>query len=261
MDATKFEAMLSDSIEGARAEGRPVAVYLEGGHYDVTAGITIFSENSLKSVVCTTESLIRNYRDRVRAILGILVNDLGQSCKTTCTEKPQTRNVEKFEELPPELQAILAEMRYFKSEKLLVMSERAAKNRGIKTLRSKKKCNDKRFKTVDGKIFFDSYDGGKYLVGENHGEVWSAKCPTIMAQHYTDVSDRISRRFVHQNYPQILVDFSMMNDRSQVSAGAEIALRGLIDGSSPRTIMNVLWGDEAGEFITAHLQSNEEYDE
>ena len=79
--------------------------------------------------------------------------------------------------------------------------------------------------------------------------------------HYADVTNKISQRFIRQDYPQILVDFSMMNDRSKVFGGGEIALRALTNRTTSVTIINVLWGDEDGGFTRIDTQSNREYDE
>ena len=53
----------------------------------------------------------------------------------------------------------------------------------------------------------------------------------------------------------------MMNDRSKVFGGGEIALRALTNRTTSVTIINVLWGDEDGGFTRIDTQSNREYDE
>ena len=226
---------------------RPLILFLEGGHYDPRGGATEHSMNTLNLSIEITKNCIKLFDRNVRIVLGILVDDLGLECAgDVCSIPESTLKLGEGhrKDLPAELEDILANTKFVKRDRVVISSERNAKNRGIAAL---KKIIDTRtpanLKLVDNVFLY--LDGiAEVPISTVNGDFWSAKCPLIMGQHYFDSFVKNEKRF-DKSRPQMLVDFSDIYDRNKVTNGAKVCLNLLKNGrSSLRQIINVCFKDD-----------------
>ncbi len=232
-------------------------VFLEGGHFDPRLGPDAFSENSLQEALDFGFMLMKMFSSKIRIVLGLLVDDLGLECGgETCSigEKSPSAQISSVEDLPSNLRKTLEKSPLFKAPRFLIFSERAAKNRAIKTLRKiqKEKKNIVDQERVEGKtkLSFLMPSGESVLLAEQEGEVFRAKCPSIMGQHYRDCLKKAYERFPEM-HSFFIVDYSEMIDKSKVVAGANGAGKVFIQekGSVDLFIMNVFYIDEEGSML------------
>lgn len=230
-------------------------VYIEGGHFDprFTEDEDIeFSLESQRAALELTTRLIKTFGNKVRIVLGVLVDNLGQQCgRDACAVGPTNNDVLKeIKDLPPQLQNVLNDYETYgnlvKPEKFVITTERAAKNRAVKNLRGRVNgAVDPQPPLVisrngDGsKIFFEDKSTGQILLATFHGDVWSVQCPAIMGTHYNDSFNTMSTRL--PDSPSIVIDFSEAADREKVTGGSRVALglfmpRGV---DTPRHIINI----------------------
>ncbi|OMQ24494.1 hypothetical protein [Serratia oryzae] len=215
-------------------------IYLEGGHYDPRYPVTEFSVTSLHHALNIANNAIINHKKNLKISLGVLVDDLGLQCGADyCDISPLPENIineeESTGELPLSLEGILAKYTIVKRERVIVQGERNCKNRGIQTLRRTLNQHNKTpFPELDieeesgtqaSKIFFINEDGQRIVLSESKSkDVWIAKCPLIMAQHYSDVYHRVSR--LHpQTHSVHIIDFSETDDYNKVINGADVAIK------------------------------------
>lgn len=163
----------------------------------------------------------------------------------------------------------MAASRLVKRERVLVSSERNAKNRGIARL--KRMLSSPEIESRGGRqgdlaaigglrrsrhhdaerITFDV--GRSVLLAEIHGDSWSVKCPMVMAQHYLDVVAKIRQRFP-AGPRLVLVDWSELLDQPKVKAGADVAVR-LAGEPEAFDVFNIFFGDDDGEIYRIHHAS------
>ncbi len=261
---------LSVRLSGLIAVDRPTAFFLEGGHFDPRFGVTSFARQTLTDALDVAGELIKRFSRRVRIVLGILVDDLGLDCGDGgCTTSSVTAD-SPAGTLPRALESILTASRFVKRERLLVSSERNAKNRGIARL--KRMLSASEITSRDGRDGSSlTYRGGlrqerhhdtrritfnagrDVLLAEVRGESWSIKCPMIMAQHYLDVFSKLRQRYPAD--PRlVLVDWSEMLDQPNVVAGAEIAVR-MAGENGAVDVVNTFFGDDKGDIYRFHHAS------
>lgn len=217
------------------SSGVPV-IYLEGGHFDPRYPVTDFAVNSLHYALRIASQTIYEHKKRVRLALGILVDDLGLQCDAEiCEILPEA--VEKESEIPPKLEAILAQYPIVKRDRLVIQRERACKNRGIQTLRKVLAQQahllrpELETQETDGvrRIIYCNEKSQSILLAESKAkDVWTAKCPVIMAQHYSDVVRTVKKLHPMTNAVHI-IDFSEVDDYNKVINGAELAVKILLE--------------------------------
>ena len=242
----------------------PTVFFLEGGHFDPRFGVTSFAERSLTDAVDVGHELIACFGRRVRIVFGVLVDDLGLDCGgSICATEPGAEAADIADgEIPGALDSILAASRIVKRARVIVSSERNAKNRGIERL--KRKLASSRY-ALQGtgspeslqQVQDDSGEsiimdlGRAVVLAEVRNGTWTAKCPMIMAQHYLDIALRIHQRFPAR--PRIvLVDWSEMLDQSNVATGAQVAVRIAYEEGTSLDVMNVFLGDEDSGISRIH---------
>lgn len=254
-----YQNALSKQISNAIDKGNTPVVFIEGGHFDPRLGPDTFSENSLKEALDFSYVLIKKFATRVRIVLGLLVDDLGLECGTeTCSisDKPTPSKTTTPTALPAQLLKILEKSPVYKEPRFLIFSERTSKNRAIRTLRKElenpQTCLLQENNNGKIKLSFQMSSGENVLLAEQEGDIFRAKCPSIMGQHYTDCAQKIHGRFPDNN-DLFLLDFSEMIDQSKVVAGADAACKVFLPHAPKKNIyiMNVFYIDDAGE-MTMH---------
>lgn len=228
----------------------PVAIYLEGGDYDMRTGISEFAIQSLQLALSLANNIIFKYRKKVKVILGTFINDLGQKDKQTTGGA----------QLLPDFEQLTAASPVYKKDLFVVSLETNAKNRGIKTL--------KRLLSgvvpphllpgylvpetiAQGQHIFFSEQRTRVLLAEVSQEKWALKCPMLMAQHYLDIV-ALMRKRVPGAATCALIDFSERIDSHKVENGALIATR-LLERSGAEqhvVISNHFFWDAEGAMIS-----------
>jgi hypothetical protein len=238
-------------------------IYLEAGHFDPRTNLSSFSEQSLIDALVIATHLILEQKHALKLVIGILIDDLGLECDEQACHRVPNRPLEQ-QPLPAELLDILNGFPIVKLERLLKFSERAAKNRGIASL--KKQLQNQNLtgfvcKPEQGyySIYYQSSEDS-FLLAKQFQARWVAKCPLIMAQHYKDVMKQLRNRFFEATH-FLLVDFSEMFDRNKVSAGTKIYLNSWADTRFSTTIMNVFYKDALGESLKIETLENKDCDE
>ncbi|MBM7343013.1 hypothetical protein [Pantoea coffeiphila] len=212
--------------------------YLEGGHFDPRYSLTDFSKNSLSLAIGIANNIIIKHKKDIKVALGILIDDLGLQCGAeVCEISPLPSEMDTEQrlagELPEGIESILAASRIVKRDRLFVQGERTCKNRGIQSLRKILMQHQvSPFSHLDieadnqaEKIYFINEKNQRVLLAESKSkETWIAKCPVIMAQHYSDVYHKV----IGQN-PQVhsvhIIDFSETDDYNKVINGASVAAK------------------------------------
>lgn len=229
-------------------------VYLEAGHYSGAAGPDEFSLASQRHALDLGKNLVVEFKKQVKIVFGILKDDLGLTCDAVSCYIPRAIDTDESElTIPRDLEAILAAESLVKMDKLLLFSERNAKNRGLAHLKRLKESQvfppgmGLRQVADRQSLVFSTYDRQEVVLAEIHGQSWTAKCPVLMGQHYADVLLRLRQRFPSE-YPVILVDFSDLMDRNKVGRGSEAALRYFCGSQlGDVTILNVFYDDPQGD--------------
>ncbi|CAI1075865.1 Uncharacterised protein [Serratia rubidaea] len=213
-------------------------MYLEGGHYDPRYPVNEFAQKSLRHALDIANNAIARHKKDLKISLGILIDDLGLQCGVeSCEIAPElpenSDGAEEHGELPNALAAILAQYKIVKRERMVIQGERACKNRGIQTLkRILERHKTTPFPELEieesaalTRIFFVNEEGQRVLLAESKAkDVWTAKCPVIMAQHYSDVYDRVAK--LHpQSHALHIIDFSETDDYNKVINGADVAMK------------------------------------
>jgi hypothetical protein len=247
------------------------AVYLEGGHYDPRYPITDFAIDSLTKTLNIANNTIVQHKKKLKIILGILIDDLGLQCGSdSCdiSEHALASDEEDVGELPIALEEILAQYSIVKRDRLMLQGERNCKNRGIQSLRrilTQQKKRPFRELRVDEKlqltqVFFHNEQEDSILLAESKNkEIWTAKCPLIMAQHYSDIYHKISKL-----HPKIgayhIIYFSETDDYHKVTTGSDVAMKiflrdGQTNGKEVK-ITNVFLSDIEPEHYIINSLSN-----
>lgn len=252
---TEMEDRLSVLVEAGPV---PRVIYLEAGHHKVSTGPDDFSLTSLRHALDLGQNLILKYKDKVKIVFGVLKDDLGLSCDTLSCWIPQPVQTSEADlALPRSLEAILLASPVVKMDKIMIFSERNAKNRGLahlKSLRSGKTFPSGMEERADSQrdgLFFRTWDRQSVELAVIHGDHWTAKCPTLMGQHYADVLSRLRQRFPRE-YPVALVDFSDIMDRNKVTRGSESFLRYFRTpevGSGRVEVLNMFYDDPEGQYF------------
>ncbi len=214
-----------------------LAVYLEGGHFDPRYPTTNFAEQSLHHALRIASQVPGENKKNVRLALGILVDDLGLQCGTQACHSPSLiPEAEQDGQLPAGLESILAQYPVVKRHRLIIQRERTCKNRGIQTLKTlmahhrHTPFDELETETIgDGeKIYFRTGHAPRVLLAESRSkDIWTAKCPMIMAQHYRDVVRDVTK--LHPRTDVIhIIDISEIDDYTRVIRGAEVATRLLL---------------------------------
>ena len=240
-------------------------VYLEAGHYSGTHGPDEFSLRSQTHALDLGTSLVLDYQKRLKLVYGIFKDDLGLTCDAVSCYVPAAQETDDADlSIPRALESVLVSHPLVKMDKLMLFSERNAKNRGLAYLKRLKQSGvyppGMAFRaTDDGEAFvYRTYDRQEVTLAEVNGTHWTAKCPVLMGQHYADVLLKLAQRFPAE-YPVVLADFSDLMDRNKVTRGSEAALRYFRrSGMAEVTILNVFYDDPEGEgFIIDEFRSSD----
>lgn len=257
------EAILDLVHSSKQAHEGKILVVLEGGHFSTTSGADEFTINSQQSAFKIADQLIRRFSRNMRIVFGVLADDLGQVCsaeQNVCIITPPTASKsDKAIEIPVALYDVLKAHRLFTPERLILLSEKTARNRGIKWLREyvkdqaeaiAKKTSKLSIENEEGldQLYFTASDGQSVLVADMISEWrWASHCPLIMAQHYFDLSQK-AKKFLESAQHQIIIDFSFIDDRNKVCKGAELSLE--VYPHKSMEIINVCFGDDTGTIFT-----------
>jgi hypothetical protein len=206
-----------------------IIVYLEGGYFDTRFGPQDFSINTLKTAVATAEELIRNTYKITRVLLGILVNDIGAECEEDVCVIPDEANEYKDEKrlvIPDSLKKILKKSHILKDE-VFFTREKTLRNRGLKIVKNVIK-NPEDYSVVvnekknGGELYSVMIHNDKIPLGIKNDKTWSARCPLIMGQYYSDLYIKLVKKF-GKDAKILLIDMGEMYDRHKMNNGAKIA--------------------------------------
>ncbi len=244
---------------------KPLVIYLEAGHYVSAKGPDEFSTASLGQALALATNLILDFKEKIRIVFGILQDDLGMKCDDNACSLPM-QNHKTLDGVPEALLALLRQSPVVKLDKLMLFSERSAKNRGINRLRRLAKEDSsqsgihRESETGREGIFFSSLDRQEIPLVLITEQRWVAKCPTLMGQHYADVLIALGKRFPPE-YPVAIVDVSDLMDRNKVGRGSEAALRLFckdLDKRAELHIINLFFEDPSGDvFISEDYDSRD----
>lgn len=239
----------------------PLVIYLEGGHYNPSHGINEFSVNSLIFSLDIANNLIAEFKEKIKIVLGILINNLGQVCGDTFCSKDSSE--QSISDLPSEYHNIFKEYRIVKTDRIIISNEINAKNRAVKYLKNNldNYIDNSLIEIEDQdqlkKIFY-SHDRNRFLLAETDYKKWIAKCPSIMGQHYADILLTLHKRY--PKYKQnLIVDFSEAYDFHKVISGSEAGLNLFLKQElclKEIEIMNVFLWDDSGERYSTENKRN-----
>ncbi len=271
---SKVESELITLIQEDVTECSPTvtAVYLEGGHFDPRYSATDFSTDSLTKALNVANNAILAHKKDIKIVLGVLIDDLGLQCGVeSCEISPsptQKSDNTGLAPLPDELETILDQYKFVKRDKLVIQGERNCKNRGIQSLRKIVSNQLTQFPQLSLKqvnevtqVIFRNQQGTDIVLAESKDkDIWIAKCPLIMAQHYKDAYQKALK--IH---PQVgachIMDFSEMDDYNKVVNGTEVAmalfLRPSILGDNKLKISNVFLSDFDAEHYSINTVASQ----
>lgn len=173
----------------------PIAIVIEGGHFDLRSGPDLFAESSLRCALTIGRRLIRLFGRKIRVIFSLLIDDLGLDCDgNTCSIGTDKTN-DFDRSLPPKLEIILHGDCLVKRDRVIVETERHSRNRGLKHLKRLLENEPDLFEgvlTIEERDGFTAFvmqadDGLTVQVASRAGSRWTIKCPLIMAAHYTEL--------------------------------------------------------------------------
>lgn len=257
-EVTAYGRKIIDDVDALVASSKkfPVAIYIEGGAYDIRFGINEFAENSLKMALDIANNIIVRHRKKIKVVLGAFVNDLGSKNKALHNRSGFLSGFNNITE----------GYQIYKENLFLVSFETSSKNRGIRSL---KKIMAEGYCASDSKtypnlevepssaghrVFF--YDNrSRILLAETQGDNWSVKCPMLMAQHYLDMVNLIRKR-VPAADTYFLIDFSEKIDGNKVENGALVASKLLLDreiDDKHIIISNHFFWDDRGSVISGSV--------
>lgn len=241
----------------------PHVLYVESGQLKMDTTDTDFALATLDDSLRLIDQAQREFGNRIKAVLGIWVDDFGQDCsgKVCSVTKPKPSFSNQFKDLPQEVRKAILAQNFMSEQKVLVTAERSAKNRALRRLRDNIKKIHPNF-TIEP----ENHQGGRKTVSyigeqDNHvpvafinGELWTVKCAAIVAQHYRDIQELLRKRFRNLQ-STTLTDQSEMKDRMKVTWGNEIAMREI---NSADQIINVFYESPAGEIkLVHHLEASD----
>lgn len=219
---------------------KPV-LYLEAGYYDPRVGVDDFALSSMSEAIKVGEDLIKRYGHKVRLVFGVLVNDLGLDADEL-----------KENTMPKSLEEVMAGSNIIKRDRVLIWSEKTAKNRSIKNLKQiiGLKSNNRLILREDDyevSVLMRSDNGNNVLLAQHSNNVFKARCPSIMGKHYSDCLELIKKRFPEMTY-FIVMDWSKILDRDKVTAGSQTYLNLFASAHDnfPISIINVFYIDDVG---------------
>lgn len=205
----------------------PPIVYLEGGHYDPRYEISDFSINSLTHVLNISNNLILKNKGNIKIVIGILIDNLGLQCSESYCETTEKHEPNNNENLPIEIEKILDKYLIVKRDKIIISNERNCKNKTISYLKKVVETNHNSL-SIENKndimsVLYHASDNQMIQLAEIKNSVtWVAKCPSIMAQHYCNITNKILKRFNDASNITI-IDFSEIEDINKVTRGVEVA--------------------------------------
>ena len=230
---------------------RPV-IFLEAGHFKPAEGADEFSITSLRSALRLAEVLISTFGRDLRLVFGVLMDDLRERIDDDAENSLALA-------VPGELHDLIQQHRLARSDRLLVSTERNARNRALSKL--KKLCRDE----IDNRLgAVEESDATRIVLKGDlandvtlayrkaHGAI--AHCPAIMGQHYADSLLSLKKRFPLSE--QLLVlDWSEMFDFSKVTGGARACRELFMDERLNDTechVINLFFGDARGDIYRLH---------
>lgn len=223
------QTLLGLVTQTASQDNAKLIVYLEGGYYDSKMGPSEFSINTLTGCIQVSEELIKKQYRVTRVVLGTLVNNIGIVCGENVCEMPAKQMYQNDTDpvLPPVFEEMLADSKIFKKDQIIFTNERRLRNRGLRVIKQLAEEPEKYGLITDqkeeGEVIYSVMIGGKKIpLGIQRGNVWSARCPLIMGQHYSDLYIQFSKKFGN-SVTKVLVDMCEMYDRHKVNNGAAVA--------------------------------------
>lgn len=250
-----FNELLSIIEHYCQNSESKVVIYLEAGHYNSKFGVDDFALNSLQDAVDLGKLVVKKHQKNVRLVYGVLIDDLGLACSDegcTLPQPDQSVGGGGDARLPDELEAFIAARPLIKRDKLMIFSERTSKNRAIESIKKKIKQGG------DGLVITDNGNYSEiklslageipFMLAKRKGDIFSAKCPAIISQHYKDVLTKLKQRFF-ETQKFMIVDWSEISDCTKVIQGkcALPVIQG--DESLNNTIVNIFFGDDEGRIV------------
>jgi hypothetical protein len=232
IELSELEKNITKRIDKKITENKsllPPIIYLEGGHYDPRYEISDFSIKSLENVLNVANNLIFKHKANIKIVIGILVDNLGLQCsENSCDISNIDESNKNEEDLPIEIEEVLSKYIIVKKERMIISNERNCKNKAISFLKKITEIKQNRI-SVDNQndvlsVNYQTLDNQIIQIAEIKSNItWVAKCPSIMAQHYTNVTNKILKRFPNSESITI-IDFSEIEDINKVTRGVELAL-------------------------------------
>lgn len=249
---TKYRC--AESIVAVVEHLRPIKsiIVLDGGHFDPQWGADAFSVNSLACLLDVGAELIRGLSKLTLVMYSVLVDDLGINCNESACNVTRKRPA-KHRQLPIELEKLLEDNLCAKRDRVVVCSERNARNVGLRLLRRRMVDFPPLItETVrDGQVVMfkmQTADHSEIELASKTGDVWTAKCPLIMAAHYVSLVEKARLRF-GRDRNNIILDVSEWADYGKVTRGSELAIHLVgngVAGGGVADIINVSWADDLG---------------
>lgn len=233
---TYFESLLT-----LIKKKQPEVIYLEGGYFNTKLGATNFSLCSLKDAITLAEKISKISNFRCKIVFGMFINNIGQSSFAPSLDS-----------LPDTLKTTINSSPIFQKKHFWFFTENNAKNRGkksIKKLHSQHPDLFDEIKINDAiKLNLSSQEKEPISVAKLADNVYTVYCPWIMAQHYTDIANTLTKHF-HSSTHFLIVDWVEMFERSKVIAGTRIFMKQLKLFTMPKktiSIATVFFADDEG---------------
>ncbi|WP_461238370.1 hypothetical protein [Klebsiella michiganensis] len=229
-----------------------LVVYLEGGHFNRQFGADEFALNTLSDAVAFGKKLISKYQKNIKLVYGILVDDLGIACSEDSCTLSQLEKISEPQaagELPEEIEFFIQKNTLIKRDKLMVFSERTSKNRSIESIKKKLKDNTEGLLITENgshtEIKLSVPDVIPFVLARKNGDVFTAKCPAIIFQHYKDILFKLKQRFT-ESRDFVIIDWSDFSDHNKVVQGRTALTVMQKPQNHNLTIANIFFGDDEG---------------
>ncbi|KMK46602.1 hypothetical protein DN619_10790 [Klebsiella michiganensis] len=131
----------------------------------------------------------------------------------------------------------------------MVFSERTSKNRSIESIKKKLKDNTEGLLITENgshtEIKLSVPDVIPFVLARKNGDVFTAKCPAIIFQHYKDILFKLKQRFTEAR-DFVIIDWSDFSDHNKVVQGRTALTVMQKPQNHNLTIANIFFGDDEG---------------
>ena len=157
-----------------------------------------------------------------------MIDNLGLLCtENACEIDEKNGLIKNNEDLPIVIEKILDKYLIVKRYKIIISNERNCKNKTITFLKKMIEMKHNSISTDNINdtlsVLYHASDNQFIELAEIKNSVtWVAKCPSIMAQHYSNITNKILKRF-NDASDITIIDFSEIEDVNKVTRGVEVA--------------------------------------